>query len=176
MLIDEGGFSSHDECFCDQDVERDLPGLVILCPHLTPQGLYPPGSDLPGESFPDSADLAISLGMSMNTVAQESGILAFGVPNFFSTRTHEVVLVPTFVIPPRNGSTTSAGTSRSPNSFTGAATILRIRQNEKSCLLEIDDTEIRRSKSGGFDYWTDRPASYLPPRSSNMAPRFSVFP
>ncbi len=105
--------------FCDQDADKDIPGLASLCPHLTPQGLYPFGSDLPDESLPDDADLAISSGMSMNTVALDSGIIALGVPNFLSTRTHEVVLVPTFAIPPRNGSTTSAGTLRNPNSFIG---------------------------------------------------------
>jgi hypothetical protein len=119
MSINEGRFSTYVEWFCDRDVKMDLPGLVNLYPHLTPQGMYPFGSDFPDESLPEDGDLAISLGMSMNTVAHESGIVAMGEPNLPSIHTHEVVLVPTFAIPPHNGSTTSAGTSRNPNSFVG---------------------------------------------------------
>jgi hypothetical protein len=98
----------------------DLPGVFNLCPHLTPQGLYPSGSDLPDESLPEDADLSITFGRSMNTVAHELGRLAMDGPCLSPASTHEVVLVPTIAISNLDGSATSAGTSRDPNSLSGA--------------------------------------------------------
>jgi hypothetical protein len=107
----------------------DLPGFFNLYPHFTPQGLHPSGSDLPDDSLPEDEDLSISFGRLINTVAHELGRLAMDGPSLSPASTHEVVLVPTFAISRLDGSATSAGTSRNPNSLSRG-------QNQKMQLSE----------------------------------------
>ena len=149
-----------------------LPGVFNLCPHLTPQGLYPSGSDLPDESLPEDADLSISFGRSMNTVAHELGRLAMDGPCLSPTSTHEVVLVPTIAISHFDGSATSAGTSRDPNSLSGGQSQKCSYRNSIFILRLISGAACGKSDSKAAAR-----SSYIshhvnvPPRSSNTAPK-----